>query len=312
MLAFSLLKCCCGGRMQAQQHLSLGHIQELIQNKKYRKALGQLSKLSIQFSQNKDFLLCLAEVQGGLGDYNALLKTYQVLAFVDLDNSSFYRFHIIHALYKLNRKNEALDVIYEFLNQVSERSTKIKVLLILAKIYIEENDFEGVEEALDELSLLKCENEFTCWAAGVIELHRKNFDLALTYFRKSIIENSNQDYAWVSLSMLHYEMGDRLLALANLEKAIDLNPLNPIALKLYAMWNTKNADKQEKALNRVRFYLSQHSFDEDMGLCFVKMLCQSKQWVEAEFELDKMILNNPHNENFNRLKNSLLHLKHSC
>lgn len=294
------------------QQKFLEEVKESIKNKKYRQALGQLTKLSIEFSHEKNYLICLAEVQRKLNDQEGLLRTYRVLAHLDTEDRALYQSFVIQTLYTLNRKNEALDVAYDFLNQSSERLLKIKVLLTLTKIYIEECDFEGVEEALDELSLLKCEDDFTWWAAGVVELHKKNLDTALTYFRKSIQANPGHDYAWVSLSMLHYEMGDRDLAYANLERALDLNPLNAVALKFYAIWNAKDAIKQEKALERVRFYLSRHSFDEDMSLCFVKILCQSKRWGEAEFELEKLIMTHPQNEHYFRLKNSLQNLQLSC
>lgn len=296
------------------QQLSLDLVKESIKNKNYRKALAQLSQLSIQHSHDEDFLVYLSDVQNKLSDFSGLLKTYQTLEKINLSSNkrAYYQCCIIEILYKLNKKNEALDVIYDFMSKTSERLLKVKVLLILTKIYIEENDFEGVEEALDELSLLKCENEFTVWASGLVELHQKKSDLALGYFRKSIKMNPNQDYAWVSLSMLHYEMGDLDLAHANLEKALDLNPVNAVALKLYAIWNSKNSLKQQKALGRLRFYLSHQSFDEDMSLCFIKMLCHAKMWSEANFELDKLIINNPKNQSYLQLKKSLRNLEISC
>lgn len=290
--------------------MTLVSVQNLIQQGQYRKALGQLSLISNQFSHDETYLKLLAETQKQLSDQMGLLKTYETL--YSINDEAYYQAQVIKQMYRLNMKNQALDHAYNFLNKLSERLLKIDVLLIIVKIYIEENDFEGIQEVLQELKLLQFEDEFTLWAEGLYYLSQKNNDQAIKYFRQSAFINDQKDYVWVSLSMLHYEMGDFDLAIANIEKALDLNPQNAVAVKMYAQWSMKNPNKSNKVLQKVQFYLSNQAFDEDISLCHVQLLCQRQDWSMAGLELDKLFWKYPENESYLRLKNSLQDLQQSC
>jgi len=283
-----------------------GQVKLALQNKKYYSALRQLSDLSLKYSKEINFLIHLAETQSALKDFNNLLKTQTEIA--RQRGSVDDHLNLMRLYYKLNFRNEALDVGLHLQMQKLTQAQELQLTLLLVKIYLEENDFEGAQEMLAKASMLPA-HDFLAWAQGVIFLNMEQKDKALECFRRAVELNPNNDQAWVSLGMMHKEMGDEELHLANIEKAIDLNPYNTSALKMLTGVMGKKQNKEEAIFESVRFYLEEHCFDEDISLCHLQMLCQTKQWDKAGLEMEKLILDNPRSEMFKNIKKSMLELQ---
>jgi tetratricopeptide (TPR) repeat protein len=172
---------------------------------------------------------------------------------------------------------------------------------LLAKIYLEFSDYEGVREVSAGIE----NDDIMSWALGCAYLGEGDKNEALRYFREAVGLNPANDRAWVSLSMLHDEMGDRELALANLERALEINPDNSTALKLMSKWHTRHLEKSLSVMDRIQYYLDRHGFDEEISLCYVQLLQENRSLATADFELSKLILNNPANAEFYRMKKNL-------
>lgn len=280
-----------------------GQIEIDLQKKKFSSALMKLGSMSVQFSKDISFLKYLSQTLRGLGDQLALIKTLKELQ--RQQPCEMIEVEIMELLYKNAHINEALDIALNLQERQIPQSQKKAVYLTLLRIYIEENDFEGVQEVLDQSSSLLSDNDFMHWAQGLVHLSKGERNQAVSQFRKAVQLNPTNDQAWVSLALVHQEMSDEELALANLEKALDCNPMNNSAVKLYSQWATKRSDKTTKALESVQFYLTEHGFDEEISVCHVQLLCHMKFWNEATNEISKLIVAHPRNLNYVAMKKNL-------
>lgn len=280
-----------------------GQVESDLKNKKFNFALMKLGGMSVQYSKDISFLTYLSHTLRGLGDQIALIKTLKELnrqqpcAKVEVE--------IMELLYKNAHINEALDIALSLQERQISSAEMKTVSFTLLRIYIEENDFEGVQEVLNQSSTLLAGNDFMHWAQGLVFLSNGEKNQAISQFRKAVQLNPMNDQAWVSLALVHQEMGDDELALANLEKALDCNPMNNSAVKLYSQWAAKRVDKNSKALESVRFYLTEHGFDEEISVCHIQLLCHLKHWTDATHELSKLIVSHPRNLNYVAMKKNL-------
>ncbi len=277
-------------------------VQQALHTKKPYEALRKLSEISNKCSKDMTYLTLLAKTQIAINDLDSLIKTRQEI--VRQRGSNEDQMTLMLAYYQVNLRNQALDVGLQLQAKNMTFTEEQKLCKLLVKIYLEENDFEGAQEVITN-SILSESDDFLLWAQGIIYLNADRKDKALDYFRKAVQLNKNNDQAWVSLGMMHKEMGDESLSIANIEKAIDLNPYNTSALKLLTNSTVRNSDKMESAFEHLRYYLAEFCFDEDISLCHVQMLCQLKQWSIAELEVEKLLLHEPQNEAVKNIKKSM-------
>ncbi len=280
-----------------------GQVELDLINRKFNSAMMRLTSMSLQFSKNPIYLRYLCQALRAIGDQMALVKTLKELN--RQESNPEIEIEIMDLLYKNAHINEALDIALILQEKPLSANQRNAVHLTLMKIYIEENDFEGVQEILDQGARLMQTNDFVLWAQGLVQLSNGDKNQALQSFRKAIHANDRNDQAWVSLALVHFEMGDEELALGNLEQALDCNPLNNAAVKLYSQWALRKTDKAKKALHSIRFYLSEHGFDEEISWCHVQLLCGLKHFNAATAELNKLILTHPQNLNYTEMKKNL-------
>lgn len=269
---------------------------------RYTPAMLKLIKLSNNHSKDLKFLHLLAQTQKALADFSSLIKTLEVKA--EITNSNIDNLELMATLYSQGRLNEALDVA--LLLQEKELSDDQSRVLThcLVKIYLEFCDYEGIQEVISGCNEAD-RDDLLLWAMGLVHLANGNKNEALTFFRNSVELNGKNDQAWVSLSLLHEEMGDRELALANLEKALDANPNNATGLRLMSKWYTRDPEQTKNMMSKVRLYLSHYEFDEEISLCHMQMLTEAKDMDSALFEVEKLVLNNPRNPKFASLKSEM-------
>ena len=282
---------------------TFSQVELLLNSRKPYGALRKLAGISLQFSKDVRFLTLMARTQEQLNDFNNLVKTQQQL--VVRRGTADDKLNLLMAHYKVSERNQALDIGLQLQVEELTAAQDQKLSKILVKIYLEENDFEGAQEVITKC-LYSEVDDFLMWAQGIVFLNADNKDKALDYFRKAVQLNASNDQAWVSLGLMHKDMGDEDLSAANIEKAIDLNPFNAAALKLMTTATTKNTDKVESAFGHLRFYLSEFCFDEEISLCHAQMLCRLKQWSAAELEIDKLLFHEPESSAARKMKKSMI------
>jgi tetratricopeptide (TPR) repeat protein len=285
-----------------QKNSVFGLVENDLSQGKYSSAMMRLTTLSHIYSRDLHFLGLLAATQKALTDYVGLIKTLNVTAKISGTKAS--HLDLMYAYYTQGRLNEALDVAL-YLQDMGLCGVQEKALVhCLVRIYLEFSDYEGIEEVISSYSG-NHQDDLIMWAMGLVRLASGNKNEAISLFRNAVATNFANDQAWVSLALLHDEMGDRELALANLEKALDANQNNATALKLMAKWHKRDLQQTQHVMNRVRYYLSEHEFDEEISLCYVQMLKENNAIVSARFELDKLILNYPSKAEYVSIKKNL-------
>ncbi|AGH96295.1 putative O-linked GlcNAc transferase [Pseudobdellovibrio exovorus JSS] len=279
-----------------------GQIEGDLQSQRYSSAMRKLVEVSNEYSHNLYFLGLLAQTQTALADYAGLVKTLTATAKIS-DSSAAY-LDLMYVLYTQGRLNEALDIglfLQERdLTHVQQRS----LTHCLVRVYIEFSDHEGIRE-LAEQSKGHEEDALLVWAMGLVALAEDDKNMALDKFRRSVELNAQNDRAWVSLAILHDEMGDRELALANLERALDVNPENATGLKLLAQWCGRSVEKVDEVIGKIQYYLDRHDFDEEMSSCYIRVLRDQRLYGPAFFEVNKLILENPTQGHFQQVKKNL-------
>jgi len=289
--------------MMPQTTSVLGLVEQDIIAGRYTHAMRRLISVSVELSKDLKFLSLLCLVQKGLGDNTGQIKTLEVIADITKTHVAYLDF--MSALYAEGRLNEALDIgLYLQEEQLSDVNSRYHTRMMI-RIYLEFCDYEGVSEIIGHYAQKHAIDDLMTWAQGFVRLAEGDQNQALECFRNAVAINPSNDQAWISLAMLHDEMGDRELATANLERGLDINPANATGLKMIARWQ-KHSENRESVLKRLNHYMKDHSFDEEMSICYVQLLKETDAIDEARFEIEKQILNNPTNTEFVRVKNDLL------
>lgn len=258
---------------------------DLFNNGHYKKSFLKLITISNQYSHHLDYLQLMSEVQCRLGDYIAQAKTLNVIRnkTQSFDDNMSYVLNQI----KLGNDYEALSV----LNHLKENNSNIFQLQVIYRsimnIQIAINDFSGLKKSIEFYEHHGLEDDLSCYSKAIVHLNDNRMEAALHHIRKSIEINDKNDSSWVTLAMVHRCMGDHELAIANLERALDINKYNATAVKYYSQW-TSQAGDLDRACTKINFYLSKHNFDEEMTENHISLLEKSGRSDLAETEKLKL------------------------
>jgi len=258
---------------------------ENFKNKKYKISFLKLIKISNECSNDTDFLFLLSEVQNQLKDFVAREKTLKVLS--SLTDSLEYKIMYMQQLVHNKSVNSALDVGLRIQNENMSNFNKSVVFDLLAQIYIQENDFEGLNEIVQSYEVEAILTEQYYFSKSLLSLSKSDEKSALSQLRSAVLKNNNFDRAWVALALLHDKMGDSDLSMANLEKALDVNPMNTSALKYYSKKSICAGDI-DRAIDKVDFYLQTYSFDHEMTAQYADLMKIKRKNDIVQCESEKL------------------------
>ncbi len=274
-----------GGRMQDQYLIEYEQALNFFKEKKYKKSFLKLIGISNQCSNNPDYLFLLSEVQCRLNDFVCREKTLKVLCRL----SSQVEYHVMYMqqLIQNNSVNTALDIGLQLQPDLLSKPQKTVLFGLLSQIYIRENDFEGLSEIIVAYQKADIYNDQYYFSQSLLSLNDSNEQNALEQLRLAVTKNENFDQAWVALALLHEKMGDSDLSMANLEKALDANPMNTSALKHYSN-KSVSAGAVDKAVEKIDFYLQQHNFDHEMTLQYAQLMKTKNKNDVVQRESEKL------------------------
>jgi tetratricopeptide (TPR) repeat protein len=244
-----------------ERGIMLTTAQEHYQNKNFKKCFLQLIQLSQKMSHDLDFLDLLYKVQIKLQDLSAAVKTLTVI--LSKSDRTDYALAQMNLLMSLNRHNEALDIGLSLQSKNLGLNESKQLFHNFIDIYIVFNDFEGLQEVLNQYQPGSAQDDVGLFAQGLLHIHNDHVDEAMICLRQAIQINPHLDRAWVSLAIMHNKMGDMELAIANIEKALDINSQNPVAVKCYAIWK-EQLGEYKLACSKVSSYLQENNFDQEM------------------------------------------------
>lgn len=294
---------------------AFGLIQVDLNQFRYSKAMMGLSTLSKTYNKDLVFLRLLAQTQKSLGDFMGLIKTLQVTAQITQATSDYIE--LMQILSLQGRLNEALDIALMLQEKTLSPHEDRQLAHCLVKIYLEFGDFEGIQEVLGACDYV-AEDGLLLWAMGLVFLNLGDKYEAFNFFKKAVLIDHTNEQAWISLSQLHEEGGNDSLAKASLEKVFDLNSNNmaafgmasnsafSMALKfmvhLILKCPRRDVEEINKVLEQLRKYLSQFEFDAEISLCYTQLLVEIKDMASARLEIEKLILYDPTNDSYLKMK----------
>lgn len=222
------------------------------------------------------------------------LKVQEALMKADLCFENVAR--LGHCYYQQNQDKKAFQTYMDALEILTEESIELfEVFKNLGNIYMREGDFESAEEFYNKAFTIDSSSDVLHVNLGTLSLQQQAHDLAVTRFRTALEYNPKNDKAWVGLALVHNAMGDFVLARANLENALDVNQQNRTAVHLAASWAVRDQD-YAFAVEALENYVSQVDCDEEMSLILIHLFCVRNQLIEAQLELERLLLWNPTNE----------------
>lgn len=137
------------------------------------------------------------------------------------------RLELANLLYSANRWQEASEMYQEVLKR---NENLINVRIGLGGMYqLMENDDKSVK--IYESAIPFARNSGTIHhVKGLIQMQKKNYNLAIIEFKKSIIEESGHEAHRQKLGMIYHDMDQPENALSCFNEALEINPKNIIAL----------------------------------------------------------------------------------
>ncbi len=259
----------------------------LLKAGKAKAALLKLIKVSQSCSHNLEYLYLMADVQKALGDSKNRLKTLRLIQTISqepADKISFYKMCIFAG--ELKELNGAMATI-DYSTLASEQLAEMLDLEL--ELAIHHGEVEKIYSSQRKYEEHKLTSARYFYSLALIDLKNNQETVALEHLRESIAMDPQMDTSWTALALLHHKLGDIELALANLQKALDSNPYNQTALKLFSSWSfdQKRMSKAESYLN---FYLDRYSFDESITLNKISLLEKTGFDAAAECEYFKLQL----------------------
>lgn len=267
--------------------VELENARQMLAGGKAKQALLKLIKLSQNYSHNLDYLYLLADVQGELGDTRNQLKTLRLIQTTSnktADKIAFFKMCIFGG--ELKELNGLLaNVDYTMLTSKEQ----VQLLDLELELAIHHGEVEKIYTCQRKYEDLKRTSARYYYSLALINLKNNQESEALENLRTSLTMDARMDTSWTALALLHHKIGDVDLALANLQKALDSNPYNQTALKLFSSWSFDQV-RMNKAESYLNFYLDRYSFDESMTMNKINLLEKNGFDDAAECEYLKLKL----------------------
>lgn len=204
--------------------------------------------------------------------------------------SVFYRAQIE---YQMGLDDKSLQSYFEALSYVTEsRSELFEIFKNIGNIYVRKADFELAEEFYNKSYAVKSDSDILLVNYGILEMQRGDLNRAKDRFRSAVQINMTNDKGWVGLAMAHFDFGDEELGIANLKKALDINPYNKTALS-FALQKMTHKHHCEYLIETMGRYLSQDEFDEEISCQLIQKFYELGRFELALMETQRLLLWNP-------------------
>lgn len=207
------------------------------------------------------------------------------------------RFETVLALGLLEEKLGHEDSAFHHLQQAlliapDERPELFDIFKTLGNIFVRRGDFESAEDNYFKAYRMNPDSDVLLVNLGTLCVQRSDWDQALERFRAALNLNSRNDKAWVGLAIGHRMKGDLELSWANLETALEYNPLNEVALNLAVDWGMSSG-KDSRVLELLRQFLVEGGWNEKFSLAFAWLSWRRGDHRIARLELERLLAVNP-------------------
>ena len=124
------------------------------------------------------------------------------------------------------------------------RTRKIEFLLTKGTFFLRQRDAESIaraEAAFKLVTVLDSREARAVDGLGAVAWHRKDFELAKSFFKRAIDINAHYDRPYAHLALIAQQEGDLVTAHRLFQQAMTLNPLNYRSRNNFAALLANNA-----------------------------------------------------------------------
>lgn len=260
-------------------------VEQLLNAGQAQSAFLKLIELSKTESENTEFLKLLVVALRAKGDHKGMLKAARAIyqRKRDFASQSIY-FEICLELGEFKELSASIEAIDS--TQLNAEFL-LKYLDISMELAIHYGDIEKIfsHQRMYESKGLKSPRYY--YSMALVDMKSAKESEAIEHLRLALNLDAKMDIAWTALALLHHKRGDYELAIGNLQSALDSNPFNQTALKLFSAWSSDQAtiNKAEKYLN---FYLDRFTFDESMTMNKISLFERAGRFDWAQCEYSKL------------------------
>jgi Flp pilus assembly protein TadD len=259
----------------------------LIDNGEIRLAQNLLREQLTQNPMHADSIKWLAYCLKKNGDLSGAAVCYKELAKIQPSEESYYELAEIHLA--LNDRNLAMANYQLALSSIDFESPRLfEIYKNMGNLFLSSGDLDAAEEHYNRALELKPHSDALYVNYGTLEIQRGDYSTAILRFREALAFNQTNERAWIGLAMSYHQLGDVEMAWGAVEKALDLSPVNLLALRLLIEWSLKR-ESYSSVVARLNAYLAVRPTDADMAYSLAVVLVKSGHWHEAEFEVDRVL-----------------------
>lgn len=209
-------------------------------------------------------------------------KYYQATGFKDFIQSNKVAYQVGYAFYKVQKLDDAREVLENLLDKDCQS--------LLCKIYFETKQFDNAKIILEKLDNMDTNDKDVLNYMGLEKLDNFDLDNALTYFKKALEQDPQNDTYNFNIGQAYFLKGWLEEAKKYFLTAICLNPENPnyrysLGYTLYRMGDYNNALVQ----------LDNDLLESKVLAMLIKY--QQGDLVTAKSNLEKLLQENPENDN---------------
>lgn len=263
----------------------------LIDHGDYRLAKNLLAEHLRQSPNSEQAIRWLGYCLEKSNDFEGARKCYQVMTRIAPSEESYFLLAKLEN--SMSHYFTAKDNFHWALRHSNPESANLfDIYRNLGNIYVREHDFDSAEDYYNKAFAIRNDSDSLNVNYGILEIQRSNWSDAGVRFRLALEKNSNNDGAWVGLALVHRNTVDSQLAWANLEKALDINSCNKVALQLCIEWGI--ADEMfELPIAKLQKYLMQNPSDIYMSMSLASLLYTVGADDLCDLEIEKILSYDP-------------------
>jgi len=174
----------------------------------------------------------------------------------------------------------------------------------LGNTLLKAHDFDGAEENYFKAYRIDPNSDSLLVNMGTLEFRKQSYQSARERFVQAVEADHNNDKAWVGLGLVHSCFGDFKLCLANLERALDINPQNLTALSMYSETAFKHGSLH-KILEYVDMYFEKANDSVDILTIGAKVSFVIGQLSRCESYIDRIVKIEPNQEEAKQLRTAV-------
>lgn len=283
------------------------HARALVENGEYSLAQNILRAVLLRNSKNPDAAALMGRCYLGLGNTSDAISCAKSAVSTAENFSSLSL--LAEAYYQDGNDESALEFYLKALEQCDlEDMTLFEVYKNLGNIYVRLGQLNLASASYAKAYTIHSDSEILLVNYGTLSIQMNDWNQAIDFFRAAASINPEYDRAWLGLALVHRHYGDHELALGNLETALDINPLNRVAIQLYCDWALAEGDLS-KAIPYIAFYLESECFDTEMSLLFGQILFDLRRFDASMLEVERVLTLDPTNRLACELNELLIRVK---